>query len=104
MDDTFLTGEVLEKEARLMEKTLEIYGKVLGQKINWAKSEFFFFNTPLSKRIAIGKILNIKQGCMSRRYLRIPLFQGEIEVKCGRVWPKNSLGKWMVGRVNGCLL
>ena len=54
VDGGFLTGEASEQEARLMKKTLEIYGKVSGQKINWAKSEFFFFNTPYNKRIAIG--------------------------------------------------
>lgn len=34
VDDTFLTGEALKQEAKLMKKTSEIYGKVSGQKIN----------------------------------------------------------------------
>lgn len=102
VDDTFLTGGASEREARLMKKTLEIYGKVSGQKINWAKSEIFFFNTPYNKRIAIGRVLNIKQGCLPSRYLGIPLFQGRntsevwkgLAEKCLRKM-EGWKGKWL---------
>lgn len=102
MDDSFLAGEALEKESRLMEKTLEIYGIVLGQKINWEKSEFFFFNTPYNKRIAIGRVLNIKHGCFTSRYLGIPLFQGRNRSEVWKGLAKKCLrkmdgwkGKWL---------
>lgn len=99
VDDTFLTGEASEQEARLMKKTLEIYGKIPGQKIFWAKSEIFFFNTPISRRMAICRILNIKQGSLPSRYLGIPLFQGRnksdvwkglVERSSGKVFLKNG--------------
>ena len=45
VDDTFLAGTIQELEAKVMKQTLELYGRVSGQFINWNKLEVFFFNT-----------------------------------------------------------
>ena len=76
VDDTFLGGEASVEEARVMRNTLELYGKVSGQFINWKKSEIFFFNTPYNVRFRICRILDIKLGLMPNKYLGIPFFAG----------------------------
>ena len=46
VDANFLMGEASIKEADNIKTMLEDYSKVTSQKVNWRKSEIFFFNTP----------------------------------------------------------
>ncbi|XP_059064768.1 uncharacterized protein LOC131856848 [Cryptomeria japonica] len=75
-DDTFLAGDVLAREARVIKETLDMYEKASGQKVNWSKSEIFFFNTKPCKQREICRILGMKVGFLPGKYLGIPFFGG----------------------------
>ncbi|XP_059066721.1 uncharacterized protein LOC131044985 [Cryptomeria japonica] len=73
-DDTFLAGDATTREAQVMKETLDIYEKASGQKVNWNKSEIFFFNTKPCKQREVCKILSMKVGSLPGKYLGIPFF------------------------------
>ncbi|XP_059067479.1 uncharacterized protein LOC131858297 [Cryptomeria japonica] len=76
VDDTFLSGEASGREARVIKQTLDDYEQASGKKFNWHKSEIFFFNTDLEKQREIYRVLGMRTGNMSDKYLGIPFFGG----------------------------
>lgn len=76
-DDTFLAGEALTREARIIKVIIDQYAHVLGQRVNWTKSEIFFFNTEPSIHWDISRIIGMKLGKLPNKFIDIPLFGGE---------------------------
>lgn len=84
-DDTFLAGDASAREGRVMKETLDIYEKASGQKVNWHKSKKNFFNCKPCKQREICRILGMKVGSLSSKYLGIPFFGG---VNKSELWKK----------------
>ncbi|XP_057837496.2 uncharacterized protein LOC131047714 [Cryptomeria japonica] len=76
VDDTFLAGDASAREARVIRRTLDDYEQAFGQRVNWFKSEIFFFNTEPTKQREICRILGMRLGNLLSKYLGIPLFGG----------------------------
>lgn len=85
VDDTFLAGVASIEEANVMKETIELYGRISGQFINWKKSEIFFFNTPQNVKCRICRKLNIRMGLMPNKYLGITFFAGRNKAE---LWDK----------------
>ena len=85
VDDTFLAGIANVEEAKAMKQTLELYGRISGQFINWNKSEIFFFNAPQCVKVRICRILNIIIGMLPSKYLGIPFSKVEIKQISGTI-------------------
>lgn len=73
MDDNILFGYPSVQETSLFKSPLNDFSEALGTSINKAKSQIFFFHTPLVTQFSIARILDFSIDSLPSKYLGAPL-------------------------------
>lgn len=73
VDDTMLMGHASVQEARSLKAILDLFSWASGLDINEAKSQIFFFNTPVITQRNILRILGYQGSSLPSKYLGAPL-------------------------------
>jgi hypothetical protein len=73
VDDTFLHGTPMVKEAKSYKRILEEFGEASGSEINHSKSMIYFFNTNPAIQRNLANILWFERKMLPTKYLGIPL-------------------------------
>lgn len=74
-DDVVLFVRATETEATTVKRVLQEFENLLGQKINYDKSEVFFsYGTQSDKKREIMRILDFKEVQQPKKYLGLPVF------------------------------
>lgn len=66
-------GDSSISEAKVIKNTFCKYASAMKQLINWAKSDFFFINTPERRQQRISRILECKIADLPPTYLGLPM-------------------------------
>lgn len=73
LDDNMLYGHQWVQEAQKLKYLLDTFAAVFGASINQAKSQIFFFHTPIVTHASIARTLGFQKFVIPSNYLRAPL-------------------------------
>jgi hypothetical protein len=73
VDDTLLMNTPTAQEAIKLSSILSDFSKASGTTFNLAKSQLFFFNTPVAIQQHLSQLLNTPVCTLPSRYLGLPL-------------------------------
>jgi len=97
VDDTILVGKAGLIEAKEFKNILDSYDKASNQKINYEKTNIFFFNTPVDRSESIARVFQYQISTFPAIYLGMPLFFGRIQKELWNGVMKrfdNKLSRW----------
>lgn len=74
-----LFGHPFIQEARLFKAILSTFYDASGALINRVKSQFFFFNTPVTTQKSISRILGFSIASLPSKYLGAPVIASDLK-------------------------
>lgn len=79
VDDNMLFGHPSVQEARQFNSLLTDFSEASSTKINKAKSQIFFFHTPVATQASIARILGFSIDALPSKYLGAPMTDSAVK-------------------------
>lgn len=103
VDDTLIMSEASVPQAKAIKKILDRFELAAGQKVNFQKTNLYFFNSGRVLQQSIASVFNCTIASLLATYLGMPLFKGGIKAS---LWDpilerfSRKLGGWKGALLN----